>query len=233
MEASHSLSAIGLLADLPAPELAALEGRCHWRDFKARQTICEKDDDSAELLFVVKGRVSITSYSITGKEIAFHEVEAGGYFGELAVIDGQPRSATVSAVTACRIAALPPGEVRSLIDRHPALAWVMLEKLARVIRASNERLVDFATLSAQQRVIAELLRLARPDPGNLKILSIYPLPTQATLASRIGATRETVARVLSELTRGGLIHRHGRILYIDQPARLGELKDRLSHPAQG
>ncbi|SDH24194.1 Crp/Fnr family transcriptional regulator [Roseospirillum parvum] len=230
MEATHSLSVIELLAGLPAPELNALEARCHWRDYKARQTICEKDDDSADLLFVVKGKVSITSYSITGKEIAFNEVETGGYFGELAMIDGRPRSATVSAASACRIAALPAAEVRQMIARHPDLAWAMLEKLARVIRATNERLVDFATLSAQQRVVAELLRLSRPDPGNLRILSIYPLPTQATLASRIGATRETVARVLSELTRGGLIHRHGRILYIDRPDRLKELKDRLGQP---
>ena len=102
-----------------------------------------------------------------------------------------------------------------------------MRRLAEVIRKSNERIMDFATLSAQQRVCTEILRMAEPDNAVPGAWSVYPLPTQSAIASRIDTSRETVARVVRDLIRGGVIHRKGRSLFIPDKRRLDVLTSRL------
>jgi CRP/FNR family transcriptional regulator, cyclic AMP receptor protein len=199
MVAEPRLAGIGLLAGLGAEELGRIEQRCRWRRHRAGEVILDRDSPSRDLLLVVEGRVQVVNSGASGREVVYAEIGAGEHFGELAAIDGEPRSAAVVALEVCLLAALAPEEVEILLRRHPEIAIALLRRLARIIRHSDERIVDLSTLGALQRVWRELLRLARPDPAHPGGWRIEPLPTQHSLAARAGTARETVARALAQL----------------------------------
>src|SRR3546814_14917712 len=98
---------------------------------------------------------------------------------------------------------MPPKSFEALLAREPAVALKVMRRLASIIRASNERIMDLATLGAIQRVYRELVKMARPDPLNAGGWMIYPMPKQHEAARRAATTRETVARVLANLLHGG------------------------------
>jgi CRP-like cAMP-binding protein len=160
MVAEPRLAGIGLLAGLGAEELDRIEQRCRWRRHRAGEVILDRDSPSRDLLLVVEGRVQVVNSGASGREVVYAEIGAGEHFGELAAIDGEPRSAAVVALEVCLLAALAPEEVEILLRRHPEIAIALLRRLARIIRHSDERIVDLSTLGALQRVWRELLRLA-------------------------------------------------------------------------
>lgn len=221
------LSGIALLAAMPIEERAALARECAWQKFSRGQLIFDKDSDNRDVMFVVSGRVTVTGYSLSGKEISFAEIGPGDHFGEVAAVDGEARSASVTALTDCELAALNPTRFQKLLEDHPAMAAQMMRRLTSIIRRSTERLMDFTTLNAHQRVCAELLRMAKPSSAVAGALDIYPIPTQAAISSRVGTTRETVARILGELIKGGILVKKGRSVTIPSPERLELLTRRL------
>jgi CRP/FNR family transcriptional regulator, cyclic AMP receptor protein len=222
MEGSRTLCRIELLAGLPADELRRIEQCCRWRRHRAGDAILDRDSPSRDLLLVVEGRVQVVNYAASGREVVYAVIGAGEYFGELAAIDGEPRSAAVVALEDCLLAALAPEEVEILLRRHPEIAITLLRRLARIIRHSDERIVDLSTLGSLQRVWRELLRLARPDPARAGQWLVEPLPTPS-LAARAGTARETVARALAQLAQEQVAQRRGRALLIADPARLERL----------
>jgi CRP/FNR family cyclic AMP-dependent transcriptional regulator len=219
------LSEIRLLASLPAAELASLERRCSWRRYRAGEQILDRDSATRDVLFISEGRIRVVNYAASGREIAFAVVEAGGHVGELSAIDGEARSATVIAVTDCAIGALSAEAFGKLLERHATVAVALLRHLSKIIRTSDERIAELSVLGAVPRVYRELLRLAEPDPLDATIWRIPALPTQQDIASRVGATRETVARALGQILTAGVVKRQGRTLLIRDREMLEELSD--------
>lgn len=227
-EAAGSLAGIDLLSKLDPDRLRQVEGECVWRRVASGDEIFNRESDSRDVYFVVEGRVRIVNYSLTGREVAYATAETGDYFGELSALDGQPRSASVFALEDCLLAVLPPDRFRNLMLSAPGLAMEVAANLANMVRACDERIMDLATLSAYQRVYRQILDLMRPDPVRPESWLIYPLPTQAQIASRASTTRETVARVLSQLAQAGIADRKSKTLYVRDVARLREMAKRLS-----
>lgn len=221
------LRRISVLRALPEAELQALEQRCRWLRARAGQQIVDRQSDNRDVFFVVAGRVRVVDFSRSGREVVYAMVEAGGYFGELAAIDGAMRSAVVIAEEDCLLAALAPEGFESLLRRHPDVALAMIRDLVTIIRTSDERITDLATLGAVQRVCRELVRLAEGTDGRFDARTIARLPPQRTIASRAGTTRETVARALAQLVADGIVERKGRALRIADPARLEALIEGL------
>lgn len=222
-DAQSRLDGVQLLADLPAETLRNLEKRCRWRRYKSEEQILDKDSDDRDVYFVVAGSVQVVNFSMTGREIALARVGAGGFFGELSAIDGQPRSASVVAIDNCLLASLSPRLFIDLLRDSPDLALVVMNKLAAIVRSCDERIMDLSTLGAVQRVYVELLRLAEetgPENGEWAIRNV---PTHKVIASRASTTRETVARSMSQLASGGIIDRKGSTLYIRGRDRLEKL----------
>jgi CRP/FNR family transcriptional regulator, cyclic AMP receptor protein len=217
------LGKIRLLASLPAAELTGLERRCRWRHCHAGEQILDRDSSTRDVLFITQGRIRVVNYAASGREIAFAVVEAGGHVGELSAIDGEARSATVVAVTDCTVASLSAATFGELLERHASVAVALLRHLSKIIRTSDERISELSVLGAVPRVYRELLRLAEPDPADLSAWRIAELPTQHDIASRVGATRETVARALGQILTSGVVRRHGRTLLIRDRAMLEEL----------
>jgi CRP-like cAMP-binding protein len=225
----YSLATVPLLAGLDRTSLTKIEGASTWRTAHEGEQLLNRDSESRDVFFVLRGRVRIVNYSNTGREIAFALAGPGDFFGELAAIDGQPRSATVVALEECRLAALPPQAFRETLERHPPMAMKVLEKLTRIIRTCDDRIMDLATLSAYQRVYAEILKACRPDPVRMGSWIVYPLPTQAQIAAQASTTRETVARVLSQLALDGVADRKSKTLYIRDMTKLKSLCERPPH----
>jgi CRP-like cAMP-binding protein len=215
-----SLEGVRLLSGLSREEREAAERQCSWKRYRADEQIIDRDSDTRDVLFVVSGKVRIVNYSLSGREVTLGDVGAGGHFGELAALDGEPRSASVMALEDTVIAAMPPDYFLRTIQAHPESTLFILQSLSRIVRRSTERIMDLSTLGANNRVHAELLRLARAaavsDVANEATIS--PIPVHSDIASRVSTTRETVARVLNELAREGIVKREKdalKVLNID------------------
>src|SRR5690606_3652530 len=110
----------------------------------------------------------------------------------------------------------------------PDVALQVMRRLAAIIRLCDERIMDLATLGAMQRILVELLRAAQPDPITPGSWMIYPVPPQRETAMKAATTRETVARVFTQLQDGGLIRRKGRTLYLRDRAAIERMAQRLN-----
>ena len=214
-----SLNAVPLFALLSPQARADLARACIWRRFRAHEQIIHQFDSGRDVYFVVDGQVRVVIYSLSGRELSFSDLGVGGCFGELAAIDGLPRSAGVIARTDCTVARMGGDHFVDMVSAHPSMAVFMLSHLASLVRRATERIVDLSTLAANNRVHAEVLRLAGAGRcGNQS--TIQPIPTHAEIASRVSAARETVARVFGDLARMGIVERQGDRLVIHDYDRL-------------
>ena len=210
----RTLAGIDLFASLPQKDRRALEQACHWRKFAANEQIIDRQSETRDVFFVVRGKVRVVNYSLSGREVSFDDIAQGGSFGELAAIDKQPRSANIVALTDTIVAILPPSIFTRLVTEHPTAALALMQRLAQIIRASNERIMDLSTQGAYNRVHAELLRRAADNTREDGSAVIRPVPIHADIASRVSTTRETVARVLSDLARDSIVKRESGALVI-------------------
>jgi CRP/FNR family cyclic AMP-dependent transcriptional regulator len=97
-EQPNTLARIALFRELPVATRQALEKRCSWRNFAAQEQIIDRQSTSQDVYFIVSGRVRVVNYSMSGREISFDDIDSGNFFGELAAIDGAPRSANIVAL---------------------------------------------------------------------------------------------------------------------------------------
>ncbi|MCA8926945.1 MAG: Crp/Fnr family transcriptional regulator [Alphaproteobacteria bacterium] len=222
------LAAVNLLRGLEPAERERLAKRCVWRSYRKDQTVVENASDDRDVYFVISGSVRIVNFALSGKPVAYASLGAGEFFGELAAIDGQPRSATVVANEASQLASLSPHAFIELMQGHPDLSLAVMRRLAGIVRSCDERIMDLATLGAMQRVIMELCRLSKPDPITAGSWMIYPCPAQREIAARASTTRETVARVFTQLLDSNQIRRKGRSLYLQDRKALEALAYRLA-----
>lgn len=219
-----SLDRIDLFRSLSAEERAALAKQCAWRHFHAQEQIVDQDSDTRDLCIIVEGRVRVVNHSVSGREITFDDIGAGGWLGELATIDGEPRSAGIVALTETWVAFMSPRLFQETVLTHPEVGLLVMRRLARMVRTATGRIMDLSTLGANNRVHAEILRLAKPglkDDGTTAEIS--PIPIHSDIASRVSTTRETVARVLSDLSRDGLVVRKGNALVVTDFDKLEEM----------
>jgi len=224
---ARRLGDFALFADLEESERKSIEQRCHKRTYARNETILDKGSQSREVFFVLKGAVSVITFSPAGREVTLASVKAGDFFGELAAIDGQPRSASVSAIEKTEIAIMPPDLFNELVKTRAIVSFRLLERLARMVRASGLRILELSTLQAAQRVYAELLRMAQPDAAVPGLWVVRPLPPMHEIASMTSTTRETVNRAISQLYPSGLLKRKGRNLYIMERNKLEDIVQSL------
>jgi len=221
---SQTLDTIPLFDCLSNEERDRLAKACTWRRYAPQEQIIDRDQDSTDVFFVVRGRVRIVIYSLSGREIAFDDLDTGQFFGELAGIDQHPRSASVVAVKPTWVASLSGRLFLDTVCEHRAVAEGLLRHLANMIRRATERILDLSTLGANNRVHAEILRLARPtldEDENTAV--IKPIPVHSDIAARVSTARETVARVFGDLARSGIVERKEDHLLVCDFERLEEM----------
>ena len=220
---AETLAGIRLLAGLDEATRKRLEQACSWRQFHAQEQIIDRQSESHDVFFVVSGAVRVVIYSLSGREITLDDVGAGGHFGEFAAIDGEPRSANVMALTDTVTAAISQERFLALLADNPEVAFTLMRDLTRIIRTTTERVMDLSTLAANNRVQADLLRLAKASMKGDNRSEIAPIPVHGDIASRVSTTRETVARVLNDLARQGVVERQKDRLVIADVEHLEDM----------
>jgi CRP-like cAMP-binding protein len=118
------------------------------------------------------------------------------------------------ALTDCLLAALPREHFLALLENHSSISLKVMKSLAGIVRTSTDRIMDLSTLAANNRVQADLLRLARNHVDDGNRAEISPIPMHSDIASRASTTRETVARVLNDLARRDVVERQKEILVV-------------------
>lgn len=208
-----------LLAGLPAETVQVIEERCRWLACFRGDMVLGADDPLDGIYFIVQGRVCIRHQENAAikRTTSFGPGDA---FGELSAIDGGGRAAEVEAEDDAVVAVCPRTAFLSALEEHPALALRLIRKLAGIIRAADSRMAARKPLGGAQRVYAELLRIAVPDPADPQRLEVSPAPLHKDLAQRVDTTPDVVARALAQAMRAELLARQGSRLVINDVTRL-------------
>lgn len=208
------MDSIKLFTGLSPKEREELARLCKWKRYSEGEQIIDRHGETRDVFFVVAGKVRIVIYSMSGREITLVDMNEGEHFGELAAIDGQPRSASAMAIEDSAVASLSHEHFNRLIQNKPEVGFLALKKMAQVIRNATERIMDLSTLGANNRIHGEILRLAHDGEIKDNVSTITPIPVHGDIASRVSTTRETVARVMNELAREKILKRERDCLLV-------------------
>jgi len=217
---SLALRQIALLEGLSDQRLDLLAQQCLWHSVEAGKPLLLRAEQQGEVFLLVSGRVRVTTYSANGRQVTFRDCEAGEHFGDIAAIDGGPRSADVVTLEPSVVASLDRPAFMALLRDEPLVAERVMQRLASLVRQLSERVIDLSTLGVQNRLHAELLRLARAAGVEGNEARLEPAPRHAALASQISTNREQVTRELNVLVRSGVLRKDGRALLVADAARL-------------
>jgi len=228
---SLALRQIALLAGLSDQRLDQLAQQCLWHSVAAAKPLLLRAEQQGEVFLLVSGRVRVTTYSANGRQVTFRDSEAGEHFGDIAAIDGGPRSADVVTLEPCVVASLDRTAFLALLRDEPLVAERVMQRLAALVRQLSERVIDLSTLGVQNRLHAELLRLARGAGFDGNQARLEPAPRHAALASQISTNREQVTRELNALVRSGVLRKDGRALVLEDAGRLERMVAQVSGDA--
>lgn len=234
---SLALRRIALLDALDDARLDRLAQACRWQRVAAGQALLLRAQDRGEVFFLVDGRVRVTTYAANGRQVTFRDTAAGEVVGDIAAIDGQPRSADVLTLEDSVVAVLEREPFLQLLHDVPALSLRMMQRLALLVRQLSERVIDLSTLGVQNRLHAELLRMARAAGVEGHSARLAPAPRHVDLAGQISTNREQVTRELNALARAGLLRKEAGALVVvdvDQLARMvAEVRGEAAPTAAG
>ncbi|MBF0250022.1 MAG: Crp/Fnr family transcriptional regulator [Alphaproteobacteria bacterium] len=216
----RKLTGIGILSEAPPSVVRELEGVCSWQRFAAQDVIVDREDESTDVYFIVKGSVKVMDFLGDDQEITLAELSAGSSFGEMSAIDSAKRSARVSSMGDTIVASMPGRAFRTLLMECPGISLMLLKRFAGLIRTLNNRVTSLSTLSPHQRVYYELLRMSEPNPQGDGTWLIHYLPKHEEIASWSGTSREDVAMAIGHLAREGIVGRKHKSLIIKDHSRL-------------
>jgi CRP/FNR family cyclic AMP-dependent transcriptional regulator len=220
---ADSLSAVDLFRGLPLADRAAIAARLTPLQYSAGSHVVTQSDQHGEVFFILSGAVRASFSVPSGKAVQFRDQYAGEMFGELAAIDGRPRSAEIVALEDVFLARVGADDFFDIAADYALVARRIFVQLAARIRALSELVIEFSTLGVSNRIHGELLRLAREHAVVNNQAEIKPAPTHADIASRVSTHREAVTRELAGLAKRGILKRgRGRLVILDV-ARLEEL----------
>lgn len=206
------LENIPLFKDIPDDALAALSASAVRRKLKRNATVIAEGDQTDSLYIIESGRVRVFSNNAQGKEFILATMGPGDYFGELALIDEGPRSASVMTLEPSVFLTISKEDVTAWLMERPENAMRMLKAMAIRLRGITEDLTCLALEDVYGRVVRLLMRGARQENGLLMTEAM----TQQDIADRVGASREMVSRILQELKRGHYVRAVGKRLVIEK-----------------
>ncbi len=170
------------------------------------QVVRESEQDN-NIYLLENGLLGVAQYAASGKEVGFRELKPGDHFGEISAIDGGTRSASVVALQDSVVTVMPFSVFESLMHENSAVRIAVLRHLTGLVRRLSERVYEYSTLGVNNRIQAELLRLADLGEDLDGVARIHQPPTHAQLAGRVSCNREAVSRELGRLEKLGYLRR--------------------------
>jgi len=212
---------VSIFSELDPPHLDALSRVATVRSYAAGESILREDEPGDLFFVIVRGQVKVFVDSEHGREVVLTHLKAGDFFGEMALFDNEARSASVSALVASELAVLRRKDFLDVMADDFTIARLILSTLSGRLRRANDMIESLVLLDVGGRLAGYLLRLAQ-ESGSLGEDGWYTVsrPTHQVIANSIGASRETVTRLLRQFAERGLIRSRGSSIWIrDEPLR--------------
>jgi CRP/FNR family transcriptional regulator, cyclic AMP receptor protein len=212
-EVYAGLKKIPLLSNLPTDALLALADKAKSAKFPKQATIIMEGDETSSLYIILSGKVRVFSSDDKSKEVTLLIQEPGSYFGEIALLSDEPRSASVVTLESTVCAMISKSDFINWLMIHPDVAISLLGVLSEKIRQLTDKVRVMALANVYERAVKTLQAMAVVE-GNISI--IHNRPTQQELASMVGASREMINKIMHELTKGGYVTIEEKTLIINK-----------------
>lgn len=224
LDIKTSLQNVPLFNDLDSLELEQLAALCRTRAVSRGNVIFYEDDPGTSCYIIVKGKVKIVVNADDGREHILGVLQDADFFGEMSLIDGQPRSASAIAVEDVQMVTIQRDEFLKLLRSNPEISLKLLVTLSQRLRTADRNMESLAFLSAPGRVARLLLELGK-DHGEKtpEGVTFTHNMTRQELASLAGTSRETLTRVLMDYQDRGIIHLDKNRLTLKNEAKLREM----------
>lgn len=197
------LARVPLFQGLSPSDINTIRGAMVPRRFSSGESIVHQDDSNGQAFFIiVDGSVDVVVVTAEGKQTALATLGVGEFFGEMSILDGEPRSASVIAAESCELLILQRRDFIRILEGYPAIAIQMLITMSLRLRRSNRHINTLSILSVYGRIADVILQIADERGETVEgYLVINDPPTHQAMADMAGTTRETVTRVLTQLRK--------------------------------
>ena len=199
---NSDLTSIPLFSNMSSAHLELLSAHSCHRSYAKNSLIISEGDCSYSLYIIRQGRIRIYISDNDGREMLLNELGAGDYFGELSLIDREPRSASARTLSKCEVSIITSEDFMHCLNKNPEMAISLLQVLTKRLRSATDSQRQLALLDVYGRLREKLKYLCRDANG---VLLIEPKPTQQDFANMIGASREMVSRIFKVLKADGYI----------------------------
>lgn len=207
------LKAIPFLSELADETLSELVVHAKKSTFPKHAFIMTEGDETHSLYILLSGKVRVFSSDEQGKEVTLLVQTPTSYFGELALLSNEPRSASVVTLEKSYCAIIAQSDFKHWLSKHPEVAFGLIQDLSGTVRRLTDKVKQLALSNVYERTIQVLQQMASNENGTLVIQN---RPTQQELANMVGASREMVNKIMKELSKGGYISTEEKTLRIEK-----------------
>lgn len=212
---TNFLKNIPIFSDLEENSLNQILNLGSLKMYAKDEIILNEDEAGTALFVIVKGKVKISRSSKDGKEVILTIMNESDFFGEMAILDGFSRSATVTALEESKLFIVQRNDFLTLLKNHTEVSIALLQELTQRLRAAGMKIKALSLKDAEGKVASVILQLAE-EIGKIKqgVVEIEKLPYQHELANMAGTSRETISRTLHTFAKKGLVELDGTHLRI-------------------
>jgi len=211
------LKGVPLFSELEDMDLERISNVSVKQKYHKDNIILIEEEVGTTMFIIIYGKVKISRISDDGREVILSILSEGDFFGEMSLLDGQTRSANVTALDNSELLMLRREEFLQMLYDYPQIAINLLKELAQRIRKSDEQIKSLSLQDATGRVASTIIRIAE-DSGMFKkgVVEVPDLPLQQDLANMAGTSRETISRVIKSLCNQGYLKKESnKILILD------------------
>jgi CRP/FNR family cyclic AMP-dependent transcriptional regulator len=215
MDDKELLRTVPIFSELSDADIASLARLANRRRYPKDTVVFFENEEGDFFFMIVEGRIKVTILGDDGREVILSILGTGDFFGEMALLDNEPRSATAIAIEDSELVSLHRHDFQSVLSDNRSIMSALIKILAARIRKANHQISTLALLDVYGRVARVIVDMARDEGRRLKDGRIaFRRATHQEIANRIGTTRETVTRMLKDLERQGMLHIEGREIVV-------------------
>jgi CRP/FNR family transcriptional regulator, cyclic AMP receptor protein len=209
------LKSVPLFSRMGEASLDAILRLTRRKRFRKDEVIFHEKEVGDSLFVILHGRVKVAIFGDDGKEVTLSILSEGDFFGEISLLDSEPRSATIIAEEECELLSLQRDDFMRAIEQDSGMSASLIQVLATRLRKANHQISTLALLDVYGRVARVIQELAEEEGKRLKDgRVVVRRPTHMDIAHRIGSSRETVTRMMRDLEQNGHIETQGREIYL-------------------
>lgn len=211
------LRSVSLFSELQDSDLKKIGNILATRTFSKNTTVLIEEDTGSTMFIILKGSVKITRISEEGREVILSILNEGDFFGEMSIIDDEPRSANAVTLEKSQLLVIHRKDFFQMLHDYPQITINLLKEFAHRLRRGDSQIKSLSLHDAVSKVASTLLRIS-DDSGTIYngCVTINKLPPQQDLASMAGTSRETISRSIGTLTKLGYLKKEeGHLMILD------------------